>query len=108
MSTHPTAACSLSDNDIQHLAAEIAQGRRPTVWFTTAAVGMDAGRSGKVVAVADPTEPDCIQVTPTGSHDTLAFGPTELTLTRPARRRTTRVGVPSRSRATPPGHPQLW
>lgn len=80
---------SLSDTEIERLAAEIDAGRAPIVWFTAAAVGVDEGRSGKVVAIAHPSEPDFLRVRLTGSTDTLAFSPTELTLARPPRRHST-------------------
>ncbi|MCU1646179.1 MAG: hypothetical protein JWN03_6454 [Nocardia sp.] len=89
MPTRHTASSSLSDTEIQHITAEIAAGRPPRVWFTAEAVGMPEGQSGKVRALADPNEPDYLRVQPTGSDDTLAFSPTELTLTKPSRRRTT-------------------
>ncbi|WP_433717383.1 hypothetical protein ACQP2U_43425 (plasmid) [Nocardia sp. CA-084685] len=79
----------MSSTELQQLAADIEAGRSPTVWFTDAAVGIDQGRSGKLIEIADPTEPDHLRVKPAGSSDTLAFSPTELTLTKPARRRTT-------------------
>ncbi|GAB2664220.1 hypothetical protein ACWDYH_32690 [Nocardia goodfellowii] len=86
---------SLSDNQVQQIAAAIEAGRRPRVYFTADAVGMEEGRSGVVVEVASPAEPDYLHVRPTGSRDTLAFSPTELTLSRPARRRS----APQRPRA---------
>ncbi|WP_067540697.1 hypothetical protein [Nocardia crassostreae] len=86
MSSNRTAN-SLSDNEIQRLASEIAAGRSPLVWFTADAVGIAEGRSGKVIALADPSDPDYVRVRPTGSTDILSFSPVELTLTRPARRR---------------------
>ncbi|MEV6278675.1 hypothetical protein [Nocardia sp. NPDC051832] len=85
----------LSDNQIQRIAAAVEAGRSPRVYFTADAVGMEEGRSGMVVALAPPTEPDYLHVRPSGSRDTLAFSPTELTLTKPARRHT----APRRSRA---------
>ncbi len=84
--SHRATPIALSDNQIQTLATELAAGRSPTVWFTADAVGIDPSRSGKVVALSDPAEPDWIRVRPAGSTDTLAFSPSELTLTRPARR----------------------
>lgn len=89
MLSQRTAPNSLSDAQIRQLSTDIAAGCSPTVWFTSDAVGINEGRSGKVIALADPTEPDYLRVRPTGSTDTLAFSPTELTLTRPTRRRTT-------------------
>jgi hypothetical protein len=84
----PTGSPSpLSTEQIDQLRAELADGRRPMVWFTPAAVGVDAGRSAKVVALSEPYEGDFIQVRPTGSHDDLSFSPNELTMEKPPRRR---------------------
>ncbi|WP_157117427.1 hypothetical protein [Nocardia vaccinii] len=49
---------SLSDSDIQQITEEIVGGRARTVWFTTETIGMQAGRSGKVIAMAAPDEID--------------------------------------------------
>lgn len=35
----PTDPQPLSDNDIQHITADVANGQPTTVWFTPAAVG---------------------------------------------------------------------
>ncbi|MFE3026990.1 DUF6319 family protein [Nocardia tengchongensis] len=75
----------LSDTEIREIAAEIDAGRPPMVWFTALAVGVPEGRSGKVMSLGDPSEGDFLQVKPTGSKDVLSFGPTEVTLTKPAR-----------------------
>ncbi|MGV9662732.1 DUF6319 family protein [Nocardia niigatensis] len=75
----------LSDTEIRQIAAEIDAGRPPMVWFTAVAVGVPEGRSGKVMSLGDPSEGDFLQVKPTGSKDVLSFGPTEVTLTKPAR-----------------------
>jgi Family of unknown function (DUF6319) len=84
----PTGSPSpLSTEQIDQLRAELADGRRPMVWFTPAAVGVDAGRSAKVVALTEPYDGDFIQVRPTGSHDDLSFSPNELTMDKPPRRR---------------------
>jgi hypothetical protein len=83
----PTGPSPLSTEQIDQLRAELADGRLPMVWFTPAAVGVDAGRSAKVVALTEPDEGDFIQVRPTGSHDTLSFSPNELTMDKPPRRR---------------------
>jgi hypothetical protein len=84
----PTASpAPLTADQIDHLRAELAADRRPMVWFTPAAVGVDAGRSAKVVALGDPPEGDFIQVRPTGSQDELSFSPNELTMDKPPRRR---------------------
>ncbi|MEV0675770.1 DUF6319 family protein [Actinosynnema sp. NPDC050436] len=80
---------SLSAEDLDHLRAELAEGRPPVVWFTSAAVGVEAGRSAKVLAFTDPPEGDYIQVRPTGDKDELSFSPGELTLKKPAPRRKT-------------------
>ncbi|MEU4315132.1 DUF6319 family protein [Nocardia sp. NPDC024068] len=77
----------LSDNDLEQIAAEIAAGRPPMVWFTAAAVGVTEGRSGKVVSLGDPADGDFLQIRPTGSKDVLSFGPTEVTLIKPPRDR---------------------
>ncbi|WP_280269369.1 DUF6319 family protein [Nocardia wallacei] len=86
MSSRRTKPQPLSDIEIRQIAADIAAGRPPMVWFTSAAVGVEEGRSGKVVALGDPAEGDFLQVRPTGSKDELSFSPTEVTLTKPARR----------------------
>ncbi|ALG08044.1 DUF6319 family protein [Kibdelosporangium phytohabitans] len=76
----------LSDNDITQLRDALEKGKPPTVWFTGRAVGVDPGKSGKVVSFASPEEGDFIEVKPTGSQDTLSFSKAELTLTRPKQR----------------------
>ncbi|WP_367130507.1 DUF6319 family protein [Saccharothrix sp. HUAS TT1] len=78
---------SLSPQDIEHLRAELAAGRPPAVWFTSAAVGVEAGRSAKVMAFTEPAEGDFIQVRPTGEKDDLSFSPAELTVEKPAPRK---------------------
>ncbi|WP_040791684.1 DUF6319 family protein [Nocardia paucivorans] len=90
----------LSDTEIQHIADEVSAGRPPMVWFTAAAVGVDEGRSGKVVALGDPADGDYLQVRPTGSKDVLSFSPIEVTLTKPSRDRTTGA-QPSSRKETP-------
>ncbi|MEV0359495.1 DUF6319 family protein [Nocardia sp. NPDC050697] len=75
----------LSDSEIHQIAAEIAAGRPPMVWFTSAAVGVPEGRSGKVLSLGDPSDGDFLQVKPTGSKDVLSFSPVEVTLVKPAR-----------------------
>ncbi|HEY0806282.1 MAG TPA: DUF6319 family protein [Pseudonocardiaceae bacterium] len=77
----------LSTEQIAQVRAEVDAGRTPMVWFTPAAVGVDAGRSAKVVSLTEPYEGDFIQVRPTGSHDTLSFSTSELTMDKPARRK---------------------
>ncbi|MTJ61641.1 hypothetical protein KP696_23430 [Nocardia seriolae] len=92
----------LSDTEIRQIAAEIDAGRPPMVWFTASAVGVPEGRSGKVMSLGDPSEGDFLQVKPTGSKDVLSFGPTEVTLTKPARQTTTKPANAS-SAAKPTG-----
>lgn len=77
----------LSDAQVEFVRAELDAGRTPMVWFTPVAVGVDAGRSAKVVSLTEPYEGDFIQVRPTGSHDALSFATSELTMDKPARRR---------------------
>jgi hypothetical protein len=74
------------------------------VWFTSAAVGVPAGGSAKIVAFADTAEGDYVQVRPTGSKDVLSFSPSELTRTRPPRRKPTppKVTRTARPRAKAP------
>ncbi|WP_433194541.1 hypothetical protein ACQP1G_38195 [Nocardia sp. CA-107356] len=62
---------------------------------------MREGRSGRVVAVGNPGEADFLRVQPTGSKDTLAFSPAELTLAKPARRS-------ARNSAASRGQGTLW
>jgi uncharacterized protein DUF6319 len=77
----------LSVAQVEQVRAELEAGRTPMVWFTPAAVGVDAGRSAKVVSLTEPYEGDFIQVRPTGSHDALSFSTSELTMDKPARGR---------------------
>lgn len=86
MSSPRTKPQPLSDTEIRQIAAELADGRPPMVWFTPAAVGVSEGRSGKVIALGDPAEGDFLQIRPTGSKDVMSFSPTEVTLAKPARK----------------------
>ncbi|MGY0501072.1 DUF6319 family protein [Nocardia sp. FBN12] len=88
----------LSDAELARIAGELAEGKPPMVWFTAAAVGVAEGKSGKVVALGDPSDGDFLQVRPTGSKDVLSFGPSEVTLTKPARGTTVAPGGPARTR----------
>ncbi|MEC3916380.1 DUF6319 family protein [Nocardia sp. CDC160] len=92
----------LSDTEIRQIAAAIDAGRPPMVWFTAAAVGVPEGRSGKVMSLGDPSEGDFLQVKPTGSKDVLSFGPTEVTLNKPARQNPSKTASAS-SAAKPTG-----
>ncbi|AHI00124.1 hypothetical protein GCM10010174_82370 [Kutzneria viridogrisea] len=85
---------SLSEEDVEHLRDELVRGREATVWFTADAVGVQVGRSAKVVGLSDPAEVDFIQVRPSGSQDELAFSPGELTLLRPGRNTRSPADVP--------------
>ncbi|WP_067716030.1 DUF6319 family protein [Nocardia yamanashiensis] len=120
MSSRSTKAQPLSETEIRQIADEIDAGRPPMVWFTASAVGVPEGRSGKVISLGDPSEGDFLQVKPTGSKDVLSFGPTEVTLTKPARkdaaagvkpksatRKDSTVTMPSPAAvpATPPSEP---
>jgi hypothetical protein len=91
----------LSDTEIRQIAAELADGRPPMVWFTPAAVGVSEGRSGKVIALGDPADGDFLQVRPTGSKDVMSFSPTEVTLAKPARK-DKRTTTSETTGATPP------
>jgi hypothetical protein len=102
----PTGSPSpLSAEQIDQVQAELAAGRLPMVWFTPAAVGVDAGRSAKVVALTEPYEGDFIQVRPTGSHDELSFSPNELTMDKPPRRRRTAEPEPPAPEPVEPAPP---
>lgn len=77
----------LSAEDVDSLRSQLDGGTQPLVWFTAAAVGMEAGRSAKLLAFTEPEEGDFIQVRPTGSKDEMSFGPAELTLEKPPPRK---------------------
>ncbi|SHG68742.1 DUF6319 family protein [Streptoalloteichus hindustanus] len=91
----------LSQEELDQLRAELGAGQHPTVWFTSAAVGVEAGRSGRVVDLGDPADGDFIQVRPTGSKDTLSFSPTEVTMTKPERRKRAAAEPAKPGRAAP-------
>jgi len=82
-----SAAAALSEEQIIEVQGELAAGRPVTVWFTEAAVGVPVGGSAKVVAIGDPAAGDFVQVRPTGSRDELFCSPSELTRSRPPRRK---------------------
>lgn len=77
----------LSEQDLAAVRAELSTGTPSTVWFTPASVGVPTGGSAKVVSLRDASEGEFIQVRPTGSRDTMFCSPSELTRTRPPRRR---------------------
>lgn len=85
MAVRKAAVPGLSEEDIAALRLELSQNRRPTVWFTPAAVGITPGQSAKVFGIGDPVDGDFIQVRETGTTDTLPVGPAELTRVKPAR-----------------------
>lgn len=93
-----TAPPVLSEAELARIAGELAEGKPPMVWFTAAAVGVAEGKSGKVVALGNPADGDFLQVRPTGSKDVLSFGPSEVTLTKPARGTTVAPGGSARTR----------
>ncbi|MHA6805504.1 DUF6319 family protein [Salinifilum ghardaiensis] len=78
---------ALSDDELATLRSELAAGNTPTVWFTSEAVGVTEGRSGKVMDLGEPAEGDFIQVRPAGSKDVLSFSAGEVTTERPPRKR---------------------
>jgi hypothetical protein len=80
-------ARALSPDDVHKLREELASGGTPTVWFTSAAVGVPEGRSGKVIALDEPAEGDFIQIRPAGSKDVLSFSAGEVTVVKPPRKR---------------------
>ncbi|MGZ3147361.1 DUF6319 family protein [Lentzea chajnantorensis] len=90
----------LSAEDVGDLRSQLDGGTQPLVWFTAAAVGMEAGRSAKVLAFTDPEEGDFIQVRPTGSKDEMSFGPSELTLEKPPPRK--KPAAPPAAQPEPP------
>jgi Family of unknown function (DUF6319) len=96
---------ALSEQDLAEARVELGAGRPFTVWFTPAAVGVPAHGSAKVVSVGDVAEGDFIQVRPAGSRDALFCSPSELTRTRPPRKRAAKrpepVPEPVPERAVP-------
>jgi hypothetical protein len=92
----------LSEDEVASLRAAVASGQRPTVYFTAAAVGVDAARSGKVAAIDDVAEGEFIHVKPAGHADVLAFSPAELALSKPRQNARQPAGGsrPSGTRAT--------
>ncbi|WP_330277920.1 DUF6319 family protein [Lentzea sp. NBC_00516] len=95
----------LSAEDVDSLRSQLDEGTVPMVWFTAAAVGMEEGRSAKLLAVTDPPEGDFIQVRPTGSKDEMSFSPAELTLEKPPPRK--KPATPPPAPAEPPRHTEI-
>ena len=90
---------ALSSDEVQQLRDELVEGNTPTVWFTSEAVGVPEGRSGKVTALAEPAEGDFVQVRPASSKDTLSFSAAEVTLEKPPRKRKSSEATPKPSPA---------
>lgn len=78
---------ALSSEQIRTMREELSSGATPTVWFTGSAVGVESGKSGKVVSLDEPEEGDFIQVRPAGSKDVLSFSAAEVTTEKPPRKR---------------------
>jgi len=97
----------LSMAQVEQVRAELDAGQTPMVWFTPAAVGVDAGRSAKVVSLTEPYEGDFIQVRPTGSQDALSFSTNELTMDKPARRRKAPEPEPTPAQPAPKAAPAV-
>jgi hypothetical protein len=95
----------LSAEDVDSLRSQLDEGTVPMVWFTAAAVGMEEGRSAKLLAVTDPPEGDFIQVRPTGSKDEMSFSPAELTLEKPPPRK--KPATPPPAPVEPPRHTEI-
>ncbi|GAA2967270.1 DUF6319 family protein [Actinokineospora diospyrosa] len=84
--TRAAESRALDDGDVERLRAALAEGKPTPVWFTSAAVGVEAGQQAKVIAFDEPAEGDFIQVRPHGSRDVLTFSPAELTTVKPPAR----------------------
>jgi hypothetical protein len=96
------AANPLSEQDLVEARQELAAGRPLTVWFTPAAVGVPANGSAKVISIDEVAEGDFIQVKPAGSRDTMFCSPSELTRTRPARKKVQRPAERAPEPVVPP------
>lgn len=96
------AAKSLSEQDLVEARKELSEGRPLTVWFTSAAVGVPTGGSAKVISIEDVAEGDFIQVRPAGSRDTMFCSPSELTRTRPVRKKVQRPAQRAPEPTAPP------
>jgi hypothetical protein len=81
------AVRSLAESDVAAIREELSAAKPSTVWFTPIAVGVPVGGSAKVVSVGDVAEAEFIQVRPAGSRDVMFCSPSELTRTRPPRKR---------------------
>jgi hypothetical protein len=92
----------LSEQDLEAARTELSAGKPFTVWFTSAAVGVPAGGSAKVISIDDAIEGDFIQVRPAGTRDTMFCSPSELTKTRPQRARAQQPADRAPKRIAPP------
>ncbi|MEV0698244.1 DUF6319 family protein [Saccharopolyspora sp. NPDC050389] len=91
----------LSSDELRGIREELNAGTTPTVWFTGSAVGVQEGRSGKVVALGEPAEGDFIQVRPAGSKDVLSFSAAEVTKVKPPRKKAAPPEPPAKPAAKP-------
>ena len=92
----------LSEQDLAEARTELSVGKPLTVWFTSAAVGVPANGSAKVISIDDVAEGDFIQVRPAGTRDTMFCSPNELTRTRPTRKRVQHSAEQAPERIVPP------
>jgi hypothetical protein len=92
----------LSEQDLAEARTELSAGKAFTVWFTSAAVGVPANGSAKVISIDDVAEGDFIQVRPAGTRDTMFCSPNELTRTRPTRKRVQQSAEQAPERIVPP------
>ncbi|MFC7341009.1 DUF6319 family protein [Saccharopolyspora griseoalba] len=87
----------LSSDDLRAIREELNEGTSPVVWFTSSAVGVTEGRSGKVIALNEPAEGDFIQVRPASSKDVLSFSTAELTRVKPPRKKPAPEPAPAKN-----------
>lgn len=95
----------LSSDELRAIREELSAGTTPTVWFTSSAVGVQEGRSGKVIALGEPAEGDFIQVRPAGSKDVLSFSTAEITQVKPPRKKPTPEPPAKPAAKAPAGKP---
>jgi hypothetical protein len=95
----------LSEQDLAAARTELSDGKPFTVWFTSAAVGVPAGGSAKVISIDDAAEGDFIQVRPAGTRDTMFCSPSELTRIRPARKPAQQPAARAPERTAPESEP---
>jgi hypothetical protein len=96
----------LSSDELRTIREELSAGTTPTVWFTSSAVGVQEGRSGKVIALGEPAEGDFIQVRPAGSKDVLSFSTAEVTQVKPPRKKPTPEPAAKPAAKTPASTPR--